>query len=101
LCFETSIFVSKVLGISPYSAVGDIGNCRGIVTVSAVICSIGMVILHVGVSPDGVHTAMFTCCISAETVIFLETLCVLHCVLTAPSSYDAGRQPHILKGQMI
>jgi len=34
---KPEFFVSKVLGLSPYSAVGDIGNCRAIVTVSAVI----------------------------------------------------------------
>jgi hypothetical protein len=42
--------VPKVLGLSPYSAVGDVGNRRAIVTLSAVIYSIGMLMLHVGVS---------------------------------------------------
>ena len=30
-------FVSKVLGLLPYNAVSDIGNRRGIVTVSGII----------------------------------------------------------------
>ena len=40
-------FVPKVLGLSPYSVVSDTGNRRAIVTVSAVIYSIGMLTLHV------------------------------------------------------
>jgi hypothetical protein len=59
------------------------------VTVSAVIYSVGMFLQNVGVFPDGVHTAMFTCeniYTSTESIIFLETLCVLHCVLNALSS---------------
>jgi hypothetical protein len=47
--FKPVFFVSKVLGLSPYNAVGDVGNCRIIVTVSAIIYSLGMFILNVGV----------------------------------------------------
>jgi hypothetical protein len=42
-------FVSKILGLSPYNAVGDIGKRRIIVSVSALINSIGMLIVNVGV----------------------------------------------------
>jgi hypothetical protein len=42
-------FISKVFGLSPYNAVGDIGDRRIVVTVSAAIYSIGMTILNVGV----------------------------------------------------
>jgi len=41
--------MSKVLGLSPYNSVGDIGNRRVIVTVSAIVHSLGMIILNVGV----------------------------------------------------
>ena len=40
-------FVTKVFGLSPYNAVGDIGNRRIIVTVPAIIYSLGMFILNV------------------------------------------------------
>jgi hypothetical protein len=43
-----------VLGLSPYSAVGDIGNRRFIVTVSAILYSLGMVMLNVGVLAYGI-----------------------------------------------
>ena len=58
-------------------------------TVSAVMYSLGMFLLNDGVFPDGVHTATLTwenICTSTESIIFLATLCVLHWVLTAPSS---------------
>jgi len=72
-------FVSKVFGLSPYNAVGDIGNRRVIVTVSAIIYSIGMFILNVGEIALGILTAMFpweTICTSAESIIIVETLCL-------------------------
>jgi len=72
-------FVSKVLGLSPYNAVGDIGNRRFIVTVSAIIYSIGMFILNVGALSYGAFTARFTwenICTSAASIIMLETLCL-------------------------
>jgi hypothetical protein len=40
-------FVSKVLGLSPYNAAGDIGSRNIIVTVTAIVYSIGMFILNV------------------------------------------------------
>ena len=40
-------FVTKVLGLSPYNAVGDIGNSNIIVRVPAIIYSLGMFILNV------------------------------------------------------
>jgi hypothetical protein len=75
-------FVPKVLGLSPYTAVGDIGNRRVIVKVSATICSIGMILLNVGVLAYGVPAAMFTwenICSSTESIIWLETLCLAMC----------------------
>jgi len=74
-------FVSKVLGLSPYNAVGDIGNRRVIVTVSAIVYSIGMFILNVAVIAYVVLTAGFNwenICSSGENVIrvYLEALCL-------------------------
>jgi hypothetical protein len=77
--FKPVFFVSKVLGLSPYSAVGDIGNRRIIVTLSAIIYSLGMFILNVGVLAYGVHAAIFTwenICSSVENIITLEALCL-------------------------
>ena len=75
-------FIPKVLGLSPYNAVGDIGDHRIIVTVSAAIYSIGMIVLNVGVIVAGVLTAMFTwknICTSTESVIALQTVCLALC----------------------
>ena len=75
-------FIPKVLGLSPYNAVGDIGDRRIIVTVSAAIYSIGMIVLNVGVIVAGVLTAMFTwknICTSTESVIALQTVCLALC----------------------
>ena len=72
-------FVSKVLGLSPYNAVGDVGNRRVIVTVSAVIYSIGMFILNVGLFAYGLVPAMFTwksICSTSESLIYFQTLCL-------------------------
>jgi len=72
-------FLSKVIGLSPYSAVGYIGNRRIIVTVSAIIHSIGMFILNVGLFAYGLVPAMFTwenICSTTESFIFFQTLCV-------------------------
>jgi uncharacterized membrane protein len=80
--FKPVFFVSNVLGLSPYNAVGDTGNSRIIVTVSAIICSIGMLILNVGVFAYGVLTAIFTweiICTLGESVILLETLYLALC----------------------
>jgi hypothetical protein len=93
--FKPVFFVSKVLGLSPYNAAGDIGNRRIVVTVSAIIYSLGMAILNVGGFAYGVFPAMFTwrnICSSTETFIYLETLgvavssyftCLLGCRQTA------------------
>ena len=75
-------FVSKVLGLSPYNAVGDIGNRRVIVTVYAIIYSIGMIILNVGLFANGLIPAMFTwknICSTTESFIYLQTLCLALC----------------------
>ena len=72
-------FVSKVLGLSPCNAVGDIGNRRVIVTVSAIVYSIGMIILNVGELAYGVLTALFTwenICSAGESIMLLEALCL-------------------------
>jgi hypothetical protein len=75
-------FVSKVLGQSPYNAVGDIGNRRVIVTASAIIYSIGVFIFSAALSAYGVLTAKSTwenICNSVENILFLETLCLALC----------------------
>ena len=75
-------FVSKVFGLSPYKAAGDIGNRRIIVPLSAVIHSIGMFILNVGLFAYGLVPAMFTwktICSTTESFIFFQTLCLALC----------------------
>jgi hypothetical protein len=84
-----------VLGLSPYNAVGDIGNRKIIATVSAILYSLGMVILNVGVSAFGVFPAMFTwknICSFTESFTYIQTLgvavssyftCLLGCRQTA------------------
>ena len=75
-------FVSKVLGLSPYSAVGDIGNRRIIVTSSARIYSTGIVIFNAFVIACCVLTTTFTwknVCSSGDIIIFLGTLCLALC----------------------
>jgi hypothetical protein len=57
---KSVFFVSKVLGLSPYSAVGDIGNRRIIVTVSGIIYILGMIKQNVGVLAYGVLTTTYT-----------------------------------------
>jgi len=79
--FKPVFLVSKVLGLSPYNAVGDIGSGRIIVTVSAIIHSIGMFILNAGLFAYGLVPAM----------------CVLHYLLTSPVCLGAGRQRDSLK----
>jgi len=75
-------FVSKTLGLSPYIVVGDSGNRRVIVRVSALIVTIGMLTLNVGQLAYGVLTAIFTwenICDFGESIISIETLCVALC----------------------
>jgi hypothetical protein len=72
-------FVSKVLGLSPYSAVGDIGNRNIIVTLSGILYGIGMVILTVGQLPCGVLADLLNwenICTCSESIMILETLCL-------------------------
>jgi hypothetical protein len=88
-------FVSKVLGLSPYTAVGDIGNRRVTVKVSSITYSIGMILLNVGLFAYGLIPAMFiweNICSSTESFIYLQTLflalfayctCLLGCRQTA------------------
>ena len=79
---KPTFFVSKVLGLSPYNAVGDVGNRRFIVTVSAVMYSIGMLMLYVGVFAYCILTNTFSwknICDSGESIIFIETLCPTLC----------------------
>jgi hypothetical protein len=71
-------FVYKVLGLSRYSAVGEIGNRRIIVTVSAILYSIGMFILNVGVFAYFIYPSIFiwdNICSSSENLLRLGTLC--------------------------
>jgi hypothetical protein len=71
-------FASKVLGLSPYNAVGNAGNRRITVTVSAIVYSLGMLIVNVGVFGYGVFTRMLSwenICSSGESVLCLGTLC--------------------------
>jgi len=77
--FKSVFFVSKVLGLSPYNAVGDIGNRRIIVTVSAIVYTIGILLLNVGLCAYGLVPAMFTwktICSTTESFIFFQTLCL-------------------------
>jgi hypothetical protein len=60
IVFLNPYFLSKVLGPSPYSAVGDIINRRIIVTVSAIIYSLGMFTLNVRVFIYCIFTAIYT-----------------------------------------
>ncbi len=72
-------FVSKFLGLSPYNAVGDVGNRNIIVRVPAIIYSLAMFILNVGVLAYGAHTAIYNwenICSSGESITFLETECL-------------------------
>jgi len=76
---KSVFFVSKVLGLSPYNAVGDIGNRRVVVTVSAIIYSLGMFILNVVLFSYGLVPAMFTwktICSATESFIYFQTLCL-------------------------
>ena len=70
-------FVSKVLGLSPYNAVGDIGNRRVVVTVSAVIYSLGMIILNVGVFVYRVieMNTWGNICNAGERILYTGALC--------------------------
>jgi hypothetical protein len=84
-----------VLGLTPYSAVGDIGNRKIIVTVFAIIYSLGMFILNVGVFAYLIFPSMVkrqNICISSENILYLGTVfhavsayltCVLGCRQTA------------------
>ena len=75
-------FLSKVLGLSPYNAVGDIGNRSIIVTVSAIIYSIGLFISNAAIIAYGVRTAIFTwenICSATGSFIYLQTLCLALC----------------------
>jgi uncharacterized membrane protein len=65
-------FVSKVLVLSPYSAVGDIGDGRIIVKAIDIIYSLGMFILNVGVLAYLIFYSMFrkeNICISCENIL--------------------------------
>jgi hypothetical protein len=81
--------VSKVLGLSPYSAVGDICSRRIIVTVSAILYSLAMFILNVGVFAYFKIPSMFVwenICSFSENILCLGTIChavssYLTCVL--------------------
>jgi hypothetical protein len=70
-------FGSKVLGLSPFSAVGDIGNHNIIVGVSAIVYSLGMIIFIAGFfSYDVVTiTAWENICTLGEYIIYAGTIC--------------------------
>ena len=75
-------FVPKIFGLSPYNAVGDIGDQRIIVTVSAIIYSIGMLILNAAIIAYGIRKAIYTwenVCNSGESITVLQTLCLALC----------------------
>jgi len=75
-------FVPKIFGLSPYNAVGDIGDHRIIVTVSAIIYSIGMLILNAAIIAYGIRKAIYTwenVCNSGESITVLQTLCLALC----------------------
>jgi hypothetical protein len=85
-------FVSKVLGLSPYSAAGDIGNRKIFVTASAVIYSIGMLTIYVGIFAYFIIPSLFrreNICISTEHLatfchaVSAYLTCVLGCRQTA------------------
>jgi hypothetical protein len=79
---QSVFFVSKIIGLSPYNAVGDIGNRRVIVTVSAIIYSIGVFILNVDVFAYGLVPATFiweNICSATESFIFFQTVCLALC----------------------
>ena len=79
---KPTFFVSKVLGISPYNAVGDVGNRRFIVSVSAVMYSIGMIMLYVGVFAYCILTNTLpwkNICDYGESIFVLGTLCLAMC----------------------
>jgi len=74
--------VPKIFGLSPYNAVGDIGDHRIIVTVSAIIYNIGMLILNAAIIADGIRKAIYTwenVCNSGESITVLQTLCLALC----------------------
>jgi hypothetical protein len=76
--FKPVFFVSKVLGLSPYSAVGDIGNRKIIVTVSVIIYSLGLFILNVGVFAYFIFPSIIrreNICISSENILYHWTIC--------------------------
>jgi hypothetical protein len=71
-------FVSKVLGLSPYSAVGDIGNRNIIVTVSGISYNLGMVILHIFFISYGIVIAITSwenICTFSEINMYIGTVC--------------------------
>jgi hypothetical protein len=76
--FKPVFFGSKVLGLSPYSAVGDIGNHNIIVTVAATVYRLGIIILIVGIFSYGVVTNITNwenICILGEYIMYFGTLC--------------------------
>jgi hypothetical protein len=81
--FKPVFFGSKVLGLWPFSAVGDIGNHNIFVNVSAIVYSLGMIILTVGFSSYDVVTAITNwenICILGEYILYVGTIC--HAVST-------------------
>jgi hypothetical protein len=70
-------FVSKVLGLSPYNVVGDIGNRSIIVTVSAIIYSIGMIVLNIGVFVyrSIEMNTLGNICNVGENILYIGALC--------------------------
>ena len=71
-------FVSKVFGLSPFNAGGDCGNRSIIVSVPAVIYSLGMFILNVGVFTYFLIPTMFlweNICTFSENIVCSGTMC--------------------------
>jgi hypothetical protein len=76
--FKPVFVVSKVLGLSPYSAIGDIGNERSIVAVYAILYNLGMIIINVALLSYGVVTTITTwenICTLGESIMYLGTVC--------------------------
>jgi hypothetical protein len=76
--FKPVFFISEVLGLWPYSAVGGTGNRRITVTVSAVIYSLAMLILNAGTFAYSILQGMLSwenICSSGEHMLCIGTLC--------------------------
>jgi hypothetical protein len=74
---KTVFFVSELLRLSPCISVGDIGNCKIIVKVHALIHSLGMFMLYVGVFVYRFieTTTWENICNFGENILYFGALC--------------------------